>query len=438
MAPILVATAPAQQQQQCTILDLGAETTCGFSLGSSCSCGSSSSLSCDSRSCIYPNHRTTSGRGSRQPEVEAKEREREEKHGPNGNMIAEKTWKEHKRADTTAKEGTVQDPKCRKCQKQTYVCIRKETGPCQVCMRMSEVCSFTGQSKRNRELKRRERLEVKVKKVANTVTDPPDDPATHQAGQKRGPESSFLDVKDDSQVPDLPVDFRQQAEPSIFKNKVEDIGESGSHASGSSGLGLRSRTLSISPPPVVRKRSDEVEENAGEDFGPRTKRRLSEVVVELTPQRKKRQRTRTQPRTVLLYLTGDQRCLPASAAIPQNRRTYSSKQPHHSGTESLVLVQTFGQTPTGHREKTIKDAIRGYPDLKQHCHRGQSDYQIKAKTEIVPQLLIESRTLSTPYPMSALRSPRWAEAGLPTQFPKLSTGAGPASTKRGHDDRHEA
>ncbi|KAK1488927.1 hypothetical protein CTAM01_11408 [Colletotrichum tamarilloi] len=171
-----------------------------------------------------------------------------ERHGPNGNMIAEKTWKEHKRADTTAKEGTAQDPKCRKCQKQTY-------------------------SKRKRELKRRERLEVKVKKVANTVTDPPDDPATHQAGQKRGPESSFPDVKDDSQVPDLPVDFRQQAEPSIFKNKVEDIGESGSHASGSSGLGLRSRTLSISPPPVVRKRSDEVEENAGEDFGPRTKRR---------------------------------------------------------------------------------------------------------------------------------------------------------------------
>ncbi|KAK1449030.1 hypothetical protein CMEL01_08345 [Colletotrichum melonis] len=196
-----------------------------------------------------------------------------EKHGPNGNMIAEKTWKEHKRADTTAKEGTVQDPKCRKCQKQTYVCIRNETGPCQVCMRMSDVCSFTGQSKRKRELDRRERLEVKVKKVANTVTDPPDHPATHQAGQKRGPESSFLDVKDDSQVPDLPVDFRQQAEPSIFKNKVEDIGESGSHASRSSGLGLRSRTLSISPPPVVRKRSDEVEENAGEDFGPWTKRR---------------------------------------------------------------------------------------------------------------------------------------------------------------------
>ncbi|KAI3527956.1 hypothetical protein CABS01_16119 [Colletotrichum abscissum] len=192
-----------------------------------------------------------------------------EKYGPNGNMIAEKTWKEHKRADTTAKEGTVQDPKCEKCQKQEYVCIRKETGPCQVCMRMSDVCSFTGQSRRKRVLDR----QVKVKKMANTVTDPPDDPATHQAGQKRGPESSFLDVKDDSQVPDLPVDFRQQAEPSIFKNKVEDIGESGSHASGSSGLGLRSRTLSISPPPVVRKRSDEVEENAGEDFGPRTKRR---------------------------------------------------------------------------------------------------------------------------------------------------------------------
>ncbi|KAK1456527.1 hypothetical protein CCUS01_09974 [Colletotrichum cuscutae] len=196
-----------------------------------------------------------------------------EKHGPNGNIIAEKTWKEHKRADTTAKEGTMQDPKCGKCQKQGYVCIRKETGPCQVCMRMSDVCSITGESKRKRDLDRRKRLEVKVKKVANTVTDPPDDPATHQAGQKRGPESSFLDVKDDSQVPDLPVDFRQQAEPSIFKNKVEDIGESGSHASGSSGLVLRSRTLSISPPPVVRKRSDEVEENAGEDFGPRTKRR---------------------------------------------------------------------------------------------------------------------------------------------------------------------
>ncbi|KAK1546136.1 hypothetical protein CPAR01_00103 [Colletotrichum paranaense] len=108
---------------------------------------------------------------------------------------------------------------------------------------------------------------------------------------------------------------------------------------------------------------------------------------------------------------------------PKCRKCQKQTYPHHPGTESLVLVQTFGQTSTGHREKTIKDALRGYPDLKQHCHRGQSDYQIKAKTEIVPQLLIESRTLSASYPMSALRSPRWAEAGLPTQFPRLSTGA---------------
>ncbi|EXF82178.1 hypothetical protein CFIO01_09261 [Colletotrichum fioriniae PJ7] len=196
-----------------------------------------------------------------------------EKHGPNGKMIAEKTWKEHKRADTTAREGTVQDPKCKKCQKQGYVCIRKETGPCQVCMRMSDVCSFTGDSQRKREVARRERQKEKEKKVANTVTGTPAGPATQHAKQKQGHGSSSQNGKDDGQVPDLPVGSGQQAEQSIFEDHVEDVGENGSHASRSSGLGLRSRTLSISPPPVVRKRSDEVEEDVGGDSGPRAKRR---------------------------------------------------------------------------------------------------------------------------------------------------------------------
>ncbi|KAJ0328826.1 hypothetical protein COL5a_004611 [Colletotrichum fioriniae] len=196
-----------------------------------------------------------------------------EKHGPSGKMIAEKTWKEHKRADTTAKEGTVQDPKCKKCQKQGYVCIRKETGPCQVCMRMSDVCSFTGDSQRKREVARRERQKEKKKKVANTVTGTPADPATQHEKQKQGHVPSSQNGKDDGQVPDLPVGSGQQAEQSIFEDNVEDVGENGSHASRSSGLGLRSRTLSISPPPVVRKRSDEVDEDVGGDSGPRAKRR---------------------------------------------------------------------------------------------------------------------------------------------------------------------
>ncbi|KAK1704528.1 uncharacterized protein BDZ83DRAFT_658246 [Colletotrichum acutatum] len=257
--------------KQCTILDLGAETTCGFSLGSSCS--SSSSLGCDSCSCGCPSHRTTSGRGSRQPDVEDEEGEREGKYGPNGKMLAEKTWKEHKRAETTAREGTVQDPKCGKCENGGYICVRKETGPCNICMRMSDVCSFTGQSNRKREVFRRGRMKVKSKKGATTVTDPPADPAIQQAKQKRGQEPSAQDGKDDDQLPDLPVSFGQQAGQPIVKDEVEGVGESGSHASGSSGLGLRSRTLSTSLPPVVRKRSDEVEEDAGEDSGPRAKRR---------------------------------------------------------------------------------------------------------------------------------------------------------------------
>ncbi|KAL0767167.1 hypothetical protein CaCOL14_010738 [Colletotrichum acutatum] len=195
------------------------------------------------------------------------------KYGPNGKMLAEKTWKEHKRAEMTAREGTVQDPKCGKCENGGYVCVRKESGPCNICMRMSDVCSFTGQSNRKREVFRRRRMKVKLKKGATTVTDPPADPAIQQVKQKRGQEPSAQDGKVDDQLPDLPVSFGQQAGQPIVKDEVEGVGETGSHASGSSGLGLRSRTLSTSLPPVVRKRSDEVEEDAGEDSGPRAKRR---------------------------------------------------------------------------------------------------------------------------------------------------------------------
>ncbi|KAJ0302767.1 hypothetical protein COL516b_006804 [Colletotrichum fioriniae] len=84
--------------------------------------------------------------------------------------------------------------------------------------------------------------------------------------------------------------------------------------------------------------------------------------------------------------------------------------PSLESTGSQVLVQIFGQTYIGHREKMIKDFLQGYPGFEQHCRRGYFDPHIKVKTEDVPQSLLWASHFRASYPIDAPRRPRCAES----------------------------
>ncbi|KAK1640024.1 hypothetical protein BDP81DRAFT_390791 [Colletotrichum phormii] len=195
------------------------------------------------------------------------------KHGVVGKLVAEKTFKEHRRAERVDRAGTQQNPKCGKCVAGGYECVRRTTGPCSVCMRMSDKCSFTGLSLRQREVNKRTRNAAAATTNASVVGP---SPATQQAPQQQqGSESSSEDETHDDGLSDLFVPG-QQGEEFGADYENGDAGESNSVSSGT--LEASSNTPGTSPPPAVRKRSAEVEEDGDEFPESRPKRLRTEAV----------------------------------------------------------------------------------------------------------------------------------------------------------------
>ncbi|KXH66596.1 hypothetical protein CSAL01_10989 [Colletotrichum salicis] len=200
------------------------------------------------------------------------------KHGVVGKLVAEKTFKEHRRAERVDRAGTQQNPKCGKCVAGGYECVRRTTGPCSVCMRMSDKCSFMGLSLRQREVNKRTRDAAAAKTNASVVGP---SPATQQAPQQQQEsESSSEDETHDGGVPNLFVP-RQQGEEFGADYENGDASESNSVSSGT--LEASSNTPGTqppgtSPPPAVGKSSGEVEEDGDEFPESRPKRLRREAV----------------------------------------------------------------------------------------------------------------------------------------------------------------
>ncbi|KAK1675785.1 hypothetical protein BDP55DRAFT_150040 [Colletotrichum godetiae] len=201
------------------------------------------------------------------------------KRGPEGKMMADKTFKEHKRADDVDRTGTAQDPKCGKCHAGGYRCVRRTNGPCSVCMRMSDKCSFTGISLRQREVNKRTRNAAAATANASVVGP---SPATQQAPQQQQEsESSSEDETYDDELPDLFVPGQQGEEFGVDRENENAGGESNSVSSGTLEAGSNTPDAQPpcpSPPPAVEKRPGEVEEDGGEFPESRPKRLRTEAV----------------------------------------------------------------------------------------------------------------------------------------------------------------